>query len=87
VAELPSIDSPNNPNFLGMKKTLGLEFKPHTSFAKKDIDERQALIQTEAATALAVASKSSVNCLQTHSIPRGYLTETGLPVLRRSRSD
>jgi hypothetical protein len=46
VAELPSIDSPNNPNFLGMKKTLGLEFKPHTSFAKKDIDERQALIQS-----------------------------------------
>jgi hypothetical protein len=45
-AELPSIDSPNNPNFLGMKKTLGLEFKPHTSFAKKDIDERQALIQS-----------------------------------------
>ena len=29
-----------------MKNTLGLGFKPHTSFAKKDIDERQALIQS-----------------------------------------
>lgn len=35
----------NNPNFLGMNRMLGLEFKPHAAFAKVDIDERQALIQ------------------------------------------
>jgi hypothetical protein len=35
----------NNPNVLGMIQTLGLEFKAYASFAKKDIDERQALIQ------------------------------------------
>ncbi|MEY2427891.1 MAG: hypothetical protein QOJ40_776 [Verrucomicrobiota bacterium] len=36
----------NNPNFLGMAKALGLKFKPHKSFNKTDIDERQALIQS-----------------------------------------
>lgn len=36
----------NNPNFLGMARTLGLKFEPHKSFAKKDIDERQALLQS-----------------------------------------
>lgn len=35
----------NNPNFLGMARTLGLSFKPHPSFNKADIEERQALIQ------------------------------------------
>ena len=35
----------NNPNFLGMAKNLGLKFKAHESFAKADIDERQALLQ------------------------------------------
>jgi len=36
----------NNPNFLGMTRTLGLKFKAHKSYAKADIDERQALIQS-----------------------------------------
>jgi hypothetical protein len=36
----------NNPNFIGMAKNLGLKFKPHTAFAKIDIDERQALVQS-----------------------------------------
>jgi hypothetical protein len=36
----------NNPNFLGMARTLRLKFKPHTSFAKADIDDRQALLQS-----------------------------------------
>ena len=36
----------NNPNFIGMTKNLGLKFKPHTAFAKTDIDERQALVQS-----------------------------------------
>ena len=36
----------NNPNFLGMTQTLGLKFKPHKSFAKADIDDRQSLIQS-----------------------------------------
>jgi len=36
----------NNPNFVGMAKALGLKFKPHTTFTKADIDERQALIQS-----------------------------------------
>jgi uncharacterized protein with ParB-like and HNH nuclease domain len=35
----------NNPNFLTMTAALKLKFKPHESFAKADIDERQALIQ------------------------------------------
>jgi len=35
----------NNPNFLGMAKALGLKFKPHKSFKKSDINERQALFQ------------------------------------------
>ena len=36
----------NNPNFLGMAKTLGIPFKAHESFTKMDIDERQALVQS-----------------------------------------
>jgi len=36
----------NNPNFLGMAQNLGLEFKPHKSFTKADINERQALMQS-----------------------------------------
>lgn len=35
----------NNPNFLEMAKTLGVQFKAHESFTKADIDERQVLIQ------------------------------------------
>lgn len=35
----------NNPNFLGMAKSLGIPFKSHESFSKADIGERQALIQ------------------------------------------
>lgn len=35
----------NNPNFLGMVKTLGIPFKAHDAFTKADISERQALIQ------------------------------------------
>ena len=34
-----------NPNFLRMAKSLGLKFKPHESFNKRDIDERQKLVQ------------------------------------------
>lgn len=33
----------NNPNFINMKKELGLKFKAHTQFKKKDIEERQEL--------------------------------------------
>ena len=38
----------NNPNFLGMTKTLGLRFKApqNHSFTKADIDDRQALVQS-----------------------------------------
>lgn len=36
----------NNPNFVRMARTLGLKLKPHKSFTKADIDERQALIQS-----------------------------------------
>jgi uncharacterized protein with ParB-like and HNH nuclease domain len=36
----------NNPNFLGMAQTLGLDFHWHESFTKADIDQRQALIQS-----------------------------------------
>jgi uncharacterized protein with ParB-like and HNH nuclease domain len=36
----------NNPNFLGMARKLGVAFTPHKAFAKADIDERQALIQS-----------------------------------------
>jgi len=35
----------NNPNFLGMIKVLDLPFKPHRSFGKADIDDRQTLIR------------------------------------------
>ncbi len=35
----------NNPNFVGMAKKLGLQFKAHKTYAKGDIDERQALVQ------------------------------------------
>ena len=35
----------NNPNFVGMARTLGLKKAPK-SFTKSDIDERQALIQS-----------------------------------------
>ena len=34
----------DNPNFIAMAQSLGLKFKPHKSFTKSDIDERQALI-------------------------------------------
>lgn len=34
----------NNPNFINMIKSLGLDFKPHTSYTKQDIDERQNLL-------------------------------------------
>lgn len=36
----------NNPNFLGMARTLGLNFKAHKAFTKADIDERQRLVQS-----------------------------------------
>jgi hypothetical protein len=36
----------NNPNFLTMAEKLRLKFRPHESFAKADIDERQALVQS-----------------------------------------
>ncbi len=36
----------NNPNFLGMFKSMGLNFQAHKSFTKADIDDRQALIQS-----------------------------------------
>ena len=36
----------NNPNFLNMTQNLGLGFKPHRSFTKEDVDERQALLQS-----------------------------------------
>jgi hypothetical protein len=36
----------NNPNFLAMAEKLRIQFKPHKSFAKADIDERQALVQS-----------------------------------------
>jgi len=35
----------NNPNFIGMAKSLGIEFKPYLSFKKPDIEQRQALLQ------------------------------------------
>ena len=35
----------NNPNFLGMLKALDLPFRAHASFAKADIDDRQALVR------------------------------------------
>jgi uncharacterized protein with ParB-like and HNH nuclease domain len=35
----------NNPNFLGMTQALGIKFKPHESFTKADIDERQMLMK------------------------------------------
>lgn len=36
----------NNPNFLGMAKTLGFQFKAHKDFKKIDIDERRELVQS-----------------------------------------
>jgi hypothetical protein len=36
----------NNPNFVGMSQTLGFKFRAHKSFAKSDIDERQAMIRS-----------------------------------------
>jgi len=33
----------NNPNFISMKNSLNLSFKPHTEFKKEDISERQNL--------------------------------------------
>jgi hypothetical protein len=36
----------NNPNFLAMRQSLGLKFKPHRSFKKADIDERQELLRS-----------------------------------------
>ena len=35
----------NNPNFVKMAGSLGLNFKPHESFTKADIGERQSLLQ------------------------------------------
>ncbi len=35
----------NNPNFIGMAKTVGINFKPHPKLTKADIDQRQALVQ------------------------------------------
>lgn len=36
----------NNPNFLKIASTPRLKFKPHKTFTKADIDERQTLIQS-----------------------------------------
>ena len=36
----------NNPNFVGMAKTLGLKFKAHKAYAKADINDRQTLVQS-----------------------------------------
>jgi len=36
----------NNPNFTGMARSLGLQFKAHRVFTKADIDERQMLVQS-----------------------------------------
>ena len=33
----------NNPNFLNMTKLLNLPFKPHSTFKKQDIADRQKL--------------------------------------------
>ena len=35
----------NNPNFLNMAKEYELDFKPHTQFKKKDIEERAKLLE------------------------------------------
>lgn len=35
----------NNPNFLRLRESLKVQFRPHQSFMKADIDERQALLQ------------------------------------------
>lgn len=45
VKSLHSKTYKNNPNFKGMIDRLGLDFKSHESFSKKDIDERQSLIR------------------------------------------
>jgi hypothetical protein len=34
-----------NPNFVGMAKNLGLNFKAHEAYTKAEINERQALVQ------------------------------------------
>ncbi len=46
VKSLHSKTYENNPNFVGMARNLGLQFKPHAAFRKTDIDERQSLIQS-----------------------------------------
>ena len=46
VKSLHSKTYEKNPNFLRMAQALGLQFKPHEAFAKSDIDERQALVQS-----------------------------------------
>ena len=33
----------NNPNFNQLRNVLGVPFKPHDSFKKQDVDERQSL--------------------------------------------
>ncbi len=43
VKSLSPLTYQNNPNFLHMKRELGLPFEPHTEFKKKDIDGRQQL--------------------------------------------
>jgi uncharacterized protein with ParB-like and HNH nuclease domain len=48
----------NNPNFVGMARTLGLKFKAHNSFTKNDINERQALIQSICEVIWRTADKS-----------------------------
>ena len=35
----------NNPNFLSMAQKMGIAFKPHKTFVKADIDQRQDLVQ------------------------------------------
>ena len=34
-----------NPNFVGMAKNLGLNFKAHEAYTKAEINERQTLVQ------------------------------------------
>ncbi|AEH60606.1 protein of unknown function DUF262 [Methanosalsum zhilinae DSM 4017] len=45
VKSLHPMTYENNPNFIGVAQNLGIEFKPHESFTKLVIDERQKLIQ------------------------------------------
>lgn len=46
VKSLHPMTYENNPNFVGAAQTLGIQFKPHESFTKNDINERQALIRS-----------------------------------------